>query len=103
VKGDLKQMTNKKHYRNNYETLIHIEDINSKTEFEGLEIPYRLSEFQRIFSGIPTNNLYWDPYDDGHYLVDNGKGLTFYLNQDDIYFPTNPQSATESYYRHLIM
>lgn len=73
-------MTNKKGYRNNYETLVHIEDVTNETEFEGLEIPYRLSELQRIFSGIPTENLYWDPYEDGRYLVDSGNGMMFYLN-----------------------
>ncbi len=72
-------MTNKKGYRNNYETLVHIEDVTNETEFEGQEIPYRLSEFQRLFSGVPTENIYWDPYDDGHYLVDAGNGLMFYL------------------------
>lgn len=96
-------MTNKKGYRNNYESLVHIEDVTSETEFEGQEIPYRLSEFQRLFSGVPTENLYWDPYDDGHYLVDSGNGLMFYLEADSIYYPPNPLAVTESYYRHLIM
>lgn len=96
-------MTNKKSYRNNYESLIHIEDVTTETEFEGQKIPYRLSEFKRIFSAVPTENIYWDPYDDGHYLVDNGNGLMFYLEADSIYYPPNPLAVTESYYRHLIM
>lgn len=96
-------MTNKKGYRNDCETLVHIEDVTSKTEFEGADIAYNLYEFQKVFSGIPTDNLYWDPYEDGRYLIDNGEGLMFYLDEDDIYYPTNPISATETYYRHLIM
>lgn len=96
-------MTSKTGHRNNYETLVHIEDVTNETVFKGQEIPYRISEFQRLFSGIPTDNLYWDAFYEGRYLVDNGNCLMFYLNQDDIYYPPNPVSATETYYRHLIM
>jgi Asp-tRNA(Asn)/Glu-tRNA(Gln) amidotransferase B subunit len=90
-------------FRNNYESLFHIEDVTIDTDFDGAEIPYRLSEFQKVFSGIPTDNLYWDPWENGSYLIDNGKGLMFYFNQGDIYYPANPIAATETYYRHLIM
>jgi len=94
-------MTNKKGYRNNFTDTTHIEDIYDSEE--EIDIPYDVIEWRNLFPGVPIDNLYWDETENGLYMMDNGKGLMFYFDEDDIYHPVNPAAVVETYYRHLIM
>lgn len=98
-------MTNKKGYRNNFSEVHHIEDLASAKNFmDGeLNVPYNLQQWKTVFSGVPTDNLYYDENEDGPYMIDNGKGMMFYFEADDIYYPANPVNVSKTYYKHLLM
>jgi hypothetical protein len=97
-----------KPYRCNLTDCYHIEDLDSVDYVDSIEdgefmdVPYSTYEWKGTFSGVPTTNLYWDNGEYA-YMINNGKGMMFYFNMDNIYHPTDPIAVTEEYYRHLNM